>query len=177
MTQHDVTTGRGVDPEWLDGFIKRWEAAWDSHDPDRVLALMTDDIHYEDSAWPQPMNGHDEVREFLESVWKSLPDAHFGFIEGPFLHPSEPKAAFYWRGTGTNSGPTDPPGLKPTGKSLDFYGVDVHEYRDEKVANLKIVFDMADVMRQLGALPGQGGREEKMLIGMTNLRGRFARSG
>jgi steroid delta-isomerase-like uncharacterized protein len=171
--QQDVTTGRGVAPEWLDGFIKRWEAAWDSHEPDRVLALMTEDIVYEDSAWPRTMRGHADVREFLEHVWRGMPDTHFEWLEGPFLHPSEPKAAFYWRGTGTHTGPVDPPGLKATGKSVEFYGADFHEYRDEKVARLKIVFDMADVMRQLGALPAEGGREEKMLIGMTNLRGKL----
>src|SRR3712207_5762470 len=92
MTQQDVTTGRGVDPEWLDGFLHRWEAAWDTHDPDAVLAYMTDDIVYRDSAWPKEMRGHDDVREFLEYAWKSMPDAHFEAIDGPYLHPSEPKA-------------------------------------------------------------------------------------
>jgi len=173
MTQQDVTTGRGVDPEWLDGFLHRWEAAWDTHDADAVLSHMTEDIVYNDSASPKEMRGHDDVREFLEYAWRSMPDAHFEAIDGPYLHPSEPRASFYWRGTGTNTGPTDPPGLKATGKSLEFYGADFHEYRDGKVCRLTIVFDMADLMRQLGALPSQGGREEKMLIGMTNLRGRL----
>ena len=177
MTQHDVTTGRGVDPEWLDGFIRRWEDAWDSHEPDRVLALMTDDIVYEDSARPTPMRGHGDVREFLEYVWRGMPDVRFEFTDGPFLHPSEPKAAFYWRGTGTQTGRVDPPGLDPTGKSVDFVGADFHEYRDGKVAHLRILFDMADVMRQLGALPAEGGREEKMLMRVTNLRGRLPKRG
>ena len=43
----------------------------------------------------------------------------------------------------------DPPGLAPTGKRMEFDGADFHEYRDGKVARLRIVFDMAAGMRQL----------------------------
>jgi steroid delta-isomerase-like uncharacterized protein len=177
MAQQQTTAPQGVDREWLDGFIERWEAAWDSHDPDQVLALMTDDVVYEDSAWPKTMRGHADVREFLDYTWQGLPDTQFRAIDGPFLHGSEPKAAFYWRGTATNTGRIDPPGLAPTGKSVEFYGADFHEYRDGKVANLKIVFDMADLMRQLGVLPTPGSREERMMSKLTNVRGKLPGGG
>src|SRR5215211_198312 len=175
MAQHEVTAREPVDRQWLEDFLERWDAAWDSHQPERVLDLMTDDIVYNDSGWPTPMRGHADVREFLEFTWRALPDAQFRAIDGPYLHPAEPKASFYWRGTATNTGRTDPPGLEATGKSVEFYGADFHEYRDGKVARLTIVFDMAEVMRQLGALPLRGSREERMLIKVTNLRGKLAR--
>ena len=173
----NTASARGIDPAWLDGFLERWEAAWDSHDPDRVLELMTDDIVYEDSGSPKTMRGHAEVREFLEYIWRGLPDSHFEAIEGPFLLPGENKASFYWRGTATHTGPLDPPGLAATGKSVEFYGADFHEYRDGKVAHLRIVFDMADLMRQLGVLPAPGGREEKLMAKMTNVRGKLPGGG
>lgn len=171
-THHDVTTGP-VDPQWLGDFIQRWTDAWNSHEPGNLLALMTEDIVYDDSAWPKQMRGHDDVREFLEHTWTAFPDLEFEEFEGPFVHPGEEKAAFYWRGTGTHSGAISPPGLNPTGRRIEFEGADIHEYRDGKVCRLRIVFDMAGLMRQLGALPDQGGREEKVLIGMTNLRGKL----
>jgi predicted ester cyclase len=102
-----------------------------------------------------------------------MPDTRFRAIEGPFLHPTEPKVAFYWRGTATQTGRIDPPGLAPTGKAVDFNGADFHEYRDGKLARLTIVFDMADLMRQLGVLPGPGSREERVMAKMTNLRGKL----
>jgi len=34
--------------------------------PERVLELMTDDIVYDDSGWPQTMRGHADVRELLD---------------------------------------------------------------------------------------------------------------
>ena len=35
--------------EWVEDFVGRWFAAWNSHDVERVLELMTDDIVYVDS--------------------------------------------------------------------------------------------------------------------------------
>ena len=168
-----TTTSQAVDREWLDDFLTRWEAAWDTHDADNVLALMTDDIEYEDSAWPKVMRGHADVREFLEYTWTAMPDTHFEATDGPYLHPDEPKVAFYWRGTGTNTGRIDPPGLQATGKAVEFHGADFHEYRDGKVARIRIVFDMADLMRKFGVLPPPGSREERMMSKVTNLRAKL----
>jgi steroid delta-isomerase-like uncharacterized protein len=150
-----------VDRAFLDDFVPRWEAAWNSHQADRVLELMTEDIVYDDSAWPRTMHGHAEVREFIESAWRAMPDLEFHAIDGPFLMEGAPKAAFYWRGTGTFTGPLDPPGLAPTGARVAFEGCDIHEYRDGRVARLRIVFDQLDVSRQVGMMPAPGSRVEK----------------
>jgi steroid delta-isomerase-like uncharacterized protein len=173
MTQQEVTTGRGADAAWVAEFAERWLGAWNSHEPDRLLGLMTEDIVYDDSAWPKQMRGHADVREFLDHAWRALPDMRFELRDGPFVHPAEDKAAFWWDGYATHAGPLDPPGLAPTGKSIEFDGADFHEYRDGKVARLRIVFDVADTMRQLGVLPPVGGREERMLAKVTNLRGKL----
>jgi steroid delta-isomerase-like uncharacterized protein len=171
MTQHDVAAA--LDPAWVEEFAEQWLAAWNSHEPDRLLALMCDDIVYDDSAWPTRMEGKADVREFLDHTWRAIPDLRFAVREGPYVHPSEPKAAFWWDGDGTHTGPLDPPGLAPTGKKMHFDGADFHEYRDGKVARLRIVFDMADGMRQLGVLPPPGGKQERMLAKVTNLRGKL----
>jgi len=175
MTQHDVATAEKLDPAWVEEFIPQWAAAWNSHDPDQLLALMTDDIVYDDSAWPTTMRGHGDVREFLAHTWRGIPDLRFEEREGPFVHPSKPKAAFWWDGYGTHTGPIDPPGLAATGKRLEFDGADFHEYRDGKVARLRIVFDMADISRQLGVLPPAGGGQERMLAKVANVRRKFSR--
>ena len=174
MTQQDVRT-EGVDPAWVADFAQDWLAAWNSHDPERLLALMADDIVYDDTAWPTTMRGHDDVRPFLAHAWAAMPDLRFELRAGPYVHPHEPKAAFWWNGHATHTGALDPPGLQPTGKAIAFDGADFHEYRDGKVARLRIVFDMANAMRQLGVLPEAGGREERMMAKAANLRRRFSR--
>jgi predicted ester cyclase len=122
---------------------------------------MTEDIVYDDSAWPRTMRGHGDAREFMTSVWRAMPDLQFQLVEGPFLHSSKPVATFYWKGSGTFSGPLEPPGFAPTGARMEFDGFDLQEYRDGKVCRLRIVFDMLDASRQLGLMPQQGSRAEK----------------
>jgi steroid delta-isomerase-like uncharacterized protein len=161
VAETSVQSTTGIDLEFLGDFAKRWEGAWNSHQPDRLLALMTEDIVYDDSAWPTTMRGHAQVREFVESAWRGMPDLEFHMVEGPFLHSSEPIATFRWRGSGTFTGPLDPPGFAPTGARADFEGFDLHEYRDGKVCRLRIVFDMLDLSRQLGLMPQPGSRAEK----------------
>ena len=152
---------KAVDRQFAAEFAERWEAAWNSHQPERLLELMTEDIEYDDSAWPRQMRGHGDVREFLESVWRAMPDLEFKMVDGPFLSEGQAKAAFYWTGTGTFTGPLVPPGLAPTGTRLAFDGFDLHEYRDGRVCRLRITFDMMDVSRQIGMAPKPGSRLEK----------------
>jgi steroid delta-isomerase-like uncharacterized protein len=156
-----VAQGAGVDRAWVVEFAERWEAAWNSHQPDRLLELMTEDVVYDDSGWPTTMRGHADVREFVESAWRAMPDLEFRMVDGPFFADGEPKVAFYWKGEGTFTGPLDPPGLAPTGTRLEFEGFDLHEYRDGRVCRLRITFDMLDVSRQIGMAPKPGSRLEK----------------
>jgi steroid delta-isomerase-like uncharacterized protein len=175
MAQNQATLAEPVDRAFVDDFAERWLEAWNSHDAEKVLALMADDIVYDDSAWPTTMRGHAEVRDFLAHTWRAFPDLRFEPIDGPLVDPDQPKAAFYWRGFGTHSGPIDPPGLAPTGRRMEIEGGDFHEYRDGKLVRLRIVFDMARAMRQLGALPEPGTRTERLAIALTNLQRKLRR--
>ena len=161
MDDTAVQRAAGVDRDFVADFVPRWEAAWNSHEPDRLLELMTEDIVYDDSAWPRTMRGHAEVREFVEYAWRAMPDLEFHMVDGPFLLEAGPRAAFYWEGAGTFTGPLDPPGLAPTGARVEFDGFDLQEYRDGRVCRLRITFDMLDVSRQIGLVPKQGSRAEK----------------
>lgn len=52
MAQTGATQAQAFDHAWAEEFAGRWEAAWNSHQPERLLELMTHDIVYDDSAWP-----------------------------------------------------------------------------------------------------------------------------
>lgn len=149
--------------EWVREFLERWVEAWSSHDVDRLLALMTEDIEYRDDSWPKTMHGHSDVREFLNTVWRASPDMTFELLAGPYVIPGEPRAAFHWRGWGTHTGALDPPGFAPTGRRWEIDGVDFHEYRDGRVSKLRIAFDMMSVSRQLGLSPESGSHVESAL--------------
>ena len=160
MTE-SAAQAQDLDHTWVAEFAQRWGVAWNSHEPARLLELMTEDIVYDDSAWPTTMRGHDDVPTFRDPVWRAFPDLEFEWVEGPYIEPGQPKAAFYWKGSATHTGPLEPPGFAPTGKRIDFEGADFHEYRDGRVCRLRIVFDMVDVGRQLGTLPKAGSPVEK----------------
>jgi steroid delta-isomerase-like uncharacterized protein len=164
-----------IDAAFVEDFFPRWLDAWNSHEEDRLLALMTEDITYDDSSWPTTMRGHAEVRDFLGHAWTASADMRFELKDGPFLHPSKPAATAGWTGSLTHTGPIDPPGIAPTGKHSTFDGFDLHEYRDGKVARLWICFDMADIMRDLGVLPPVGSRAEQLTAKLANLQTRLRR--
>jgi steroid delta-isomerase-like uncharacterized protein len=149
--------------EWIRDFGQRWLQAWNSHEVQRVLALMTDDVEYRDDGWHKTMRGHADVREFIDATWRAFPDMTFDLLAGPFVIPGEPRAAFHWRGSGTHTGLLDPPGFAPTGRRWELDGVDFHEYRDGRICRLRIAFDMLSASRQLGLMPDAGSRAERAL--------------
>ncbi|MGH7856397.1 MAG: ester cyclase [Candidatus Binatia bacterium] len=150
----ETTTSAGtVTSEWVEEFVERWLAAWNSHQPERVLDLMTDDIIFDDSAKSQTMRGHAQVREFLEFCWRAFPDFTVEAVGGPLVASDGARAAFWWRCRMTNTGPVDPPGIPATGKLVEYEGADFHEYGNGKVARLRILYNMADILRQMGLLP------------------------
>src|SRR5258705_5876314 len=51
-----------------------WIAAWNSHDPDKMLALFTDDVVYEDVAFGEVSHGKAELRKFFLSEIEGVPD-------------------------------------------------------------------------------------------------------
>jgi steroid delta-isomerase-like uncharacterized protein len=161
MAETATTQDQALDQAWLEDFIGRWQKAWNSHQPDRLLELMTEDIVYDDPSWPTTMRGHDDVRAFLDYAWRAFPDMRFEKLDGPYVADGEASASFYWKGWGTHTGPLDPPGFAPTGRKVEFEGADFHDYRDGRVCRLRIVFDMMEVARQLGTLPKAGSRVEK----------------
>ena len=170
-----ATAPQTIDTAWAEEFAERWAAAWNSHDAERVLELVTDDIVYDDSAWPETMRGKAAVREFIDHTWRAFPDLTFESVGGAHVASDGPRAAFWWKGTGTHTGPIDPPGIPPTGRRLEFEGADFHEYRDGKLARLRIVFDMSDLGRQLGVMPERGSAGEKAMVGVQKLRSRLKR--
>jgi steroid delta-isomerase-like uncharacterized protein len=154
---------RAPSAEWIRDFLGRWLDAWNSHEADRVLAFLTEDVEIRDDSWPKTMHGHDDVREFLQALWRATPDMTFELIAGPYVIRGQPRASFHWRGRGTFTGPMDPPGFAPTGRGWEVDGVDFQEYRDGRIAKLRVVFDLMTVSRQLGVMPASGSRSERAM--------------
>jgi len=167
---------RGVDPSFAEQFSEKYAAAWKSHQPEQVLALMSDDVVYEDSAWPGwEIRGHAGVRAFLEATWRAIPDMKLTLETSALLDPAGPRAARYWHATATNTGRWDPPGLLATGRRISFQGGTFLEFRDGKVCRVRVVYDAAELLRQVGVLPKGGSTGERLAFWAANLRTRLRR--
>ncbi len=162
-TAAETTSAATPSIEWLHDFMRRWQDAWNSHKIDGVLALMTEDVEARDDSWPKLMRGHADVREFLEAIWKAMPDMTFEVLSGPYVITGEPCAAFNWRGWATLTGPLEPPGFAPTGRRWEIDGGDFYEFHDGRVCKVRTAYDVLSVSRQLGLLPPAGGRAERTL--------------
>ena len=155
-------------------FAEQYLEAWNSHDAERIEPLVTDDIVWLDPALPEPARGVEEVKEFMRVSWVAFPDLRF--TPGPmWLDPHEDSMTWAWRMEGTHSGPLDPPGFAPTGRTIDIDGIDVWDFEDGRISRYRAYYDMALVARQLGFMPPPGSRGERVGVMLQRAQARFAR--
>ena len=174
MTTGD-TEATPVDEVLVDSLIQRLVRAFNAHDADGFVAVMTEDVVFEHSVAPAPMHGRVEVSAFYRNnMWKAFPDAKLELMDGPFFHPHAPRISFNWFAAGTQTGPLDPPGLAPTGKRVEFDVREIAEIRNGLMSRIRLVVDMADVMRQLGMLPAPGSRGERAFAMFQRLQMKLA---
>ena len=147
----------------------RWMAAWNNHDADALLELVTDDIVYDDPAWPETLHGKQGVRGFLEFCWRGMPDMRFTEPMGMFFAEEGPRMIVPWHMEGTFTGAMDPPGYAPTGDSIKLDGIDVWEVRGDKVCRYWAHYDAMEIGRQTGILPARGSRAERMGVKLQRL--------
>ena len=115
---------------------------------------LADEIFAEDFHWPQfGLHGPDGVRTWVTDFRAAFPDVldevQEQVGEGDVV-------VTRVRVRGTQEGAFR--GLPPTGRRADFTAVGIDRFRGEKVIERTALFDITDVMRQLGhttlTLPG-----------------------
>jgi steroid delta-isomerase-like uncharacterized protein len=88
--------------------IDDWAQAWSSpHDLERLVALFTDDVLYEDVPTGAVNHGKDELRAFAKAFFAAYPDITFE-LTSRFARGSQGGAE--WVGRGTDLG--DRPGRR-----------------------------------------------------------------
>jgi steroid delta-isomerase-like uncharacterized protein len=155
--------------ELVHSFVERWQQAWNSHDPERVVALCTEDIILSDPALPEPARGRAAVQHYLEDVWRAFPDLTIATPDPPFVDVERQRAALPWRIAGTMLGRAEPSGFAPTGARVEVQGVDLYEFRDGLLARVQTHYDLMDWGRQLGLVPAHGSRAERLAVRLQRL--------
>jgi steroid delta-isomerase-like uncharacterized protein len=131
----------------LDDALDRYFNAWNAHDPDGVVAALTDGGTYEDPTTGGPITGA-ALAASVAALVEGFPDLRFEIVSVAPMDATT--AAAQWRMLGTNTGamPMGP----PTGGSVDLAGADFLEYDPDTDRISKVVgyFDSATMLTQLG---------------------------
>jgi len=128
------------------GIVDQFFAAWNSHDPDKVVASFTEDIVYEDVAAGHISRGRAEVRKWVEGAFADIEDFKMEAVSSSFQNG---RGVMEWVWSGTDKG------LLKTGKTFSVRGVSIFEVRRGKISRYKEYYDFGTVMRQVGLLPGE----------------------
>jgi len=126
---------------------------FNARDLDRVAALCAEDFALEDLPAGVTLRGPDGMRQWLQTWVDAAPDAHAAleriFGEGDWV-------ATEHHGTATHTGPLRTPGgaIPPTGQKLDLWFAENYELRDGRLVRMRVYYDGAAMLRQLGLLPG-----------------------
>jgi steroid delta-isomerase-like uncharacterized protein len=125
---------------------EKWIAAWNSHSPDKMLPVFTDDVFYEDVAFGEVSHGSAEFRKFAASEFEGVPDLELKLVRAS-VHNGH--GTIEWTFSGTDKG------VFKTGKKFTVRGVSVIDVLDGKIARSLDFYDVATIMRQVGVLPAQ----------------------
>ena len=147
-------------------FCDAWDEALSSRSTEAMLAITTPDVTWDDTVfWPTVVHGHDELRRYMDTVWKVMPDYEYEEVER-FFSPSGERAVVLWgqRGSGTAAA--------PEGSTFAFQGCDVFlRFEGERLAHYQAAYEITDMARQLGLLPPRGDQ-----LGVQYLRSLASRS-
>jgi steroid delta-isomerase-like uncharacterized protein len=125
---------------------EKWIAAWNSHDPAKMLPIFTDDVFYEDVAYSEVSHGHAELRKFAADEFEAVPDLEVKLLRSSI---SNGHGTIEWSFSGIDKG------IYKTGKKFTVRGVSVIDVRDGKIARSLDFYDSGTIMRQVGVLPAQ----------------------
>ena len=112
------------DADWLT-LLDRFAAAWNRHDLDALMSMMTDDCVFQASAGPHVdglrSEGKPAVRAAYAAVFEAFPDAQWAnarhFVAGL-------RGVSEWTFTGTSK----------NGDAVEVTGCDLFTFRDSKIA-------------------------------------------
>ncbi len=137
-------------PEALAEAIARYNEAWNGHDLDAVMAMHAPDMVFENHTAGESAQGED-VRGHIGSIFESWPDIHF---ETRRLYVRDGVVTQEWTATATHANEMRRGDLvaEPTGKRIEWRGIDVIPFEGGLVKRKDVYSDSVSILRQVGLL-------------------------
>jgi steroid delta-isomerase-like uncharacterized protein len=134
----------------LEEAIGRYNQAWNDHDLDAIMAMHAPDMVFENHTAGESAQGA-EVREHIASIFETWPDIHF---ETRRLYARDGVVTQEWTATATHTNTMRRGDLvaEPTGRKIEWRGVDVIPFESNQIKRKDVYSDSVSILRQVGLL-------------------------
>jgi len=138
-----------MDGAELQTFIDRYNQAWNAHDVDAILQMHTDDSVFENHTTGDLNVGREAIGNAIRGIFTVFPDLKF---EGRRTYLREDLVVQEWTARGTHLGKMNRAGMEvePTGKTVEYRGMDVIPIERGLVGRKDVYSDGVNLLRQLG---------------------------
>ena len=134
----------------LEQKIADYNEAWNSHDLDAIMAMHAPEMVFENHTAGESAQG-EAAREHIGSIFETWPDIHF---ETRRLYVRDGVVTQEWTATATHQNEMRRGDLvaAPTGKKVEWRGVDVIPFEDGLIKRKDVYSDSVSILRQVGLL-------------------------
>ena len=138
-----------MDGPELQQFIDRYNRAWNEHEVEVIVAMHTEDSVFENHVTGDRYEGRDDIGRAIAGIFGVFPDLTF---EARRQYLREDLVVQEWTARGTQLGAMTRAGIlvEPTGRAVDYRGMDIIPIRDGLVARKDVYSDSITLLRQLG---------------------------
>jgi steroid delta-isomerase-like uncharacterized protein len=140
----------GDSAQALEEAIGRYNQAWNDHDLDAIMSMHAPDRVFENHTAGESAQG-EAAREHIGSIFETWPDIHF---ETRRLYVGDGVVTQEWTATATHRNTVRRGDLvaEPTGKEIEWRGVDVIPFEDGLIKRKDVYSDSVSILRQVGLL-------------------------
>ena len=134
----------------LEDAIGRYNQAWNDHDLDAIMSMHAPDMVFENHTAGESAQG-EEVREHIGAIFETWPDINF---ETRRLYVRDGVVTQEWTASATHSNTMRRGDLvaEPSGKRIEWRGIDVIPYERGQVKRKDVYSDSVSILRQVGLL-------------------------
>ena len=130
--------------------IDAYNDAWNDHDVERIATMHAPDMVFENHTAGERAEG-EEALAHIAGIFESWPDIHF---EARRLYVREDLVVQEWTARATHVRPLSRGELvaEPSGRVVEWEGMDVIPFEDGKVKRKDVYSDSVSILRQVGLL-------------------------
>jgi steroid delta-isomerase-like uncharacterized protein len=138
------------EPTQLQEAIAAYNDAWNAHDVERIASMHAPDMVFENHTAGERAEGA-EALAHIARIFESWPDIAF---ETRRLYVREDLVVQEWTARATHVNPLSRGDLvaEPSGKLIEWDGMDVIPFEGDKVKRKDVYSDSVSILRQVGLL-------------------------